>query len=574
MTAKYLLLSQPEEEFPEQFNSYLFLIMEIMRLAQNLNRVFVSPYFHSHPRNSVLCERGETDHRKFILGKQIYPMESLFNIEKLVGYIEIMPFKDFVQISNKRLSCLYVFGKDYNKTIEIYGKEFAFGKSIRKKNIYEIDDVESPYIALTGCRRFKHALKNSPNWHNHPQMDYWKIRKSFEYKEDLISIAQNFIQKNFKDKYLAVHWRRGDRVHPELGRDKEDIVNDEKTMENLLQYYLIRPIKKIMNVRNLKKVFLATNCGTKWHLDYLEKNLPIVRYPTSGLWQNMLLESMIEQIICVNSDFYFSSPYKYEKCSSFSRWIIDSRMIIGKEKEKNIAYQKKMRQENLFALFKDALLYYIQFYLIKTKMILKIILTRIRLISVWKQLKTIYNDFEIKRLRKKKQRALIYYKNKFLLDTLVETGTYKGDMVFAMKDHFRMVYSVELGDDLYEKAKERFSDAKNISILHGDSGETLSEILLHINEPCLFWLDAHSSRGDTVRGIVETPIMKELLAIFSHPNKKHIILIDDARGFNGTHDHPTIVHLQKYIQEKAPEYRYEIENDIIRITPFKQGKEQ
>src|SRR5690606_34198623 len=38
----------------------------------------------------------------------------------------------------------------------------------------------------------------------------------------------------------------------------------------------------------------------------------------------------------------------------------------------------------------------------------------------------------------------------------VETGTYLGDMVEAQKKHFKQLISIELGEDLFNKAVDRF----------------------------------------------------------------------------------------------------------------------
>jgi len=113
-------------------------------------------------------------------------------------------------------------------------------------------------------------------------------------------------------------------------------------------------------------------------------------------------------------------------------------------------------------------------------------------------------------------------------------------MVNAVKDVFAQIYSIELGMEIYQKAKNRFAGIKKITILQGDSGEVLKELLAHINSPCLFWLDAHYSPG-TAKGNIETPIVKELTNIFEHPlATRHVILIDDASWYTGERDYPTI----------------------------------
>src|SRR5215831_1831999 len=55
-----------------------------------------------------------------------------------------------------------------------------------------------------------------------------------------------------------------------------------------------------------------------------------------------------------------------------------------------------------------------------------------------------------------KQQAIQYYQKRSGYSTMVETGTYKGDMILAQKDHFKRIYSIELSEALFQKAKRRF----------------------------------------------------------------------------------------------------------------------
>lgn len=168
-----------------------------------------------------------------------------------------------------------------------------------------------------------------------------------------------------------------------------------------------------------------------------------------------------------------------------------------------------------------------------------------------------------------KQITVKIFANKYRPKIFIETGTYLGDMVYAVKSVFDKIYSIELGDNLYERARIKFSKYNHISILHGDSAVVLPEILHHIDEPCLFWLDAHYSAGNTAKGELVTPIFQELDHIFNHPAKVHVILIDDARDFDGNNDYPTIQDLRKFVLSRKPEYEFDVENDIIRLYKSK-----
>jgi hypothetical protein len=163
-----------------------------------------------------------------------------------------------------------------------------------------------------------------------------------------------------------------------------------------------------------------------------------------------------------------------------------------------------------------------------------------------------------------KQLAIREYQNRYKINTLVETGTLFGDMVEAQKKQFQKIISIELGYDLYKKAKKRFEKDENVTIINGDSGIALPEIMSRINEPAIFWLDGHYSAGETAKGDKECPILEELDAIFNSKKLNHILLIDDARCFIGKGDYPTIDRLTEYIRSKNEFYQVDVENDIIR----------
>lgn len=164
-----------------------------------------------------------------------------------------------------------------------------------------------------------------------------------------------------------------------------------------------------------------------------------------------------------------------------------------------------------------------------------------------------------------KQITVKEYANRFGIKILIESGTYLGEMIMSVKDHFEKIFSIELGDELYRKATHQFSGYQHISLYHGDSSTVLPELLRQIDEPCLFWLDAHYSEGITVRGKLETPILQELDCIFQHKITDHVILIDDARYFVGKNDYPTIKQLREFVESRLDNCFFVIKNDIIRI---------
>ena len=166
-----------------------------------------------------------------------------------------------------------------------------------------------------------------------------------------------------------------------------------------------------------------------------------------------------------------------------------------------------------------------------------------------------------------KQRVLREYSKRFSLKILVETGTYLGDMVEAMREDFDRIYSIELSKDLYDQAKMRFKGVNNIELIHGDSSNELGRTLSKINQPILFWLDGHYSDGVTARGLKDTPIYEELHHIFNSKDFGHVIVIDDARCFGKFSNYPSIEELSNFIKSKRPNVDIVVQDDSIRITP-------
>lgn len=167
-----------------------------------------------------------------------------------------------------------------------------------------------------------------------------------------------------------------------------------------------------------------------------------------------------------------------------------------------------------------------------------------------------------------KQSTIKDYAKKFQIETFIETGTYMGSTTNSVKNTFKKIYTIELDEKLYQHAKKKFHNSAHIKVSKGDSSKVLPTILKNIKEPCLFWLDAHYSKGITAKSNKDTPIIEELGFILDHPIKKHIILIDDADCFNGTRDFPTINYLKNIIK-KNPDFKLQVKYNIIRITPLK-----
>jgi hypothetical protein len=162
-----------------------------------------------------------------------------------------------------------------------------------------------------------------------------------------------------------------------------------------------------------------------------------------------------------------------------------------------------------------------------------------------------------------KQRTIAHMQRQTGYDILVETGTFRGDMIAAQLPRFNKLYTIELSETLYKEAGNRFKGNGKVKLVCGDSGEKLGEIVKTLDRPAIFWLDGHYSYGRTARGQSNCPIFEELTSFYENAQTPHCILIDDARLFNGTDEYPTLDELRQWFAERNMPGILEIKYDTI-----------
>lgn len=113
--------------------------------------------------------------------------------------------------------------------------------------------------------------------------------------------------------------------------------------------------------------------------------------------------------------------------------------------------------------------------------------------------------------------------------TVIETGTFLGVSSYLFSGIFREVHTIEADPMLHRTSTYWLNQLRNnIRAYNGNSGEILSKLLAQINEPCLFFLDAHYSEGITSNEYGFCPLIEELTNIFL-TSQNHAIVIDDIR---------------------------------------------
>ena len=89
-----------------------------------------------------------------------------------------------------------------------------------------------------------------------------------------------------------------------------------------------------------------------------------------------------------------------------------------------------------------------------------------------------------------KRKMHLDYAKRFDLSVFVETGTFQGDTVEAMRPFFDRIYSIELADKYYERAVRRFSGVDKVKLLQGDSGQRMPEVVEDLGAATLFYIIA------------------------------------------------------------------------------------
>lgn len=159
------------------------------------------------------------------------------------------------------------------------------------------------------------------------------------------------------------------------------------------------------------------------------------------------------------------------------------------------------------------------------------------------------------------------YAERYATPILVETGTFRGDAVFALRSAFREIHSIELAPALHSRAVLDLRHLPHIHLHLGDSTTELPRIASTLRSPALFWLDGHFCSGPSARGSKDTPVFEELAFLLGRPPDRDVVLIDDARLFNGNDAYPTIGALREMVASSRPQASFEVEEDIIRIVP-------
>jgi hypothetical protein len=125
------------------------------------------------------------------------------------------------------------------------------------------------------------------------------------------------------------------------------------------------------------------------------------------------------------------------------------------------------------------------------------------------------------------------YKN---YSTFLETGTYKGETIFAMEPYFDNLITVEINENLFNSVSNSASNSASnklnkIKFINADSIDIFQHIFKIINDKIIFFLDAHYSAIESSYGTKPVALLDELELINKLYKNDGIIIIGDVRLF-------------------------------------------
>lgn len=134
------------------------------------------------------------------------------------------------------------------------------------------------------------------------------------------------------------------------------------------------------------------------------------------------------------------------------------------------------------------------------------------------------------------QNIALMLRDKYKLDTFVETGTYVGSTSKWASTHFADVYTIEFFEEHFRAAELKLANCKNVHMFLQDSLMALPGILATLetkNSKPLFYLDAHwSELAHYGKPLLLSTALEEvniLNSLYRHID--YAIVIDDAHKF-------------------------------------------
>ncbi|KAF0758874.1 GDP-fucose protein O-fucosyltransferase 2 [Aphis craccivora] len=318
---------------PEGFNLRRDVFIRMASFIHHMNKVsdyhwiLVLPPWHRlyHWRSSNLVQDR-------------VPWSLFFNVDSIKNIVPVVELHEFFQMNGLRPLDAQVTLQDFNlKSFDQYPDfsdkwEIANCKGQVQKEFWNLNNLtftKSLCISFQGISTlladivkeleprtiiFDHAELALHNYYG--GQEYWRIRKSMQFSNNLHEIAKEFKKKNLKQDYLCAHLRRRDFLygHP------SDVPSINNTAKQI--------IEKLSLMSNIKTIYIATDASKKEfeELNNYLQPYEVFKFEADERTLNNVLDggvAIIDQIICSQAKYFIGTSK-----STFSFRIQEEREIL------------------------------------------------------------------------------------------------------------------------------------------------------------------------------------------------------------------------------------------------------
>ena len=148
---------------------------------------------------------------------------------------------------------------------------------------------------------------------------------------------------------MAVHWRRGDRTHPEMG------AGGAAQYDAVAPAALVRFVRRLLRLRpRARRVLLLSNSGVEEDWRAVQAALPgvvqyVARWAAGGgagagrSWRTLQHDAIVEQCLASLADGFLAGPWHFDKLSTFARVVVEERALLGQPPNSTFYMQPRGR---------------------------------------------------------------------------------------------------------------------------------------------------------------------------------------------------------------------------------------
>lgn len=319
----------------EQMGAFFFKLMEYVQIARRTRRILVLPNVYLSPRDN---RRTAAEQRVVLERVELLSLARFFDLDELRKCVEVVPATEFFDwVLRQKVQSLLVHQPEKAPPVN-EGQLFTYvGKlpvqiaavSAASLNLLPIlqSDAADKFSSVVV---YDYERLGNPNWFHLQGLEYAWIRHCLVFAQPLRAKADALVEALGvrRKPTLMVHWRRGDIAN--VATMQYHMSSDEETMQWFHHKDHLSSVENLVaNIerypRRQEQVLLITDNGDDQELQELERRLPVIRVPRSGL--DYFEYDLVCMLVGAQCDYHLHSPSSYLRMSQYGRWMLETKYI-------------------------------------------------------------------------------------------------------------------------------------------------------------------------------------------------------------------------------------------------------